>query len=142
MFSVGALAALTPSFAFASDADDKAAAAQHDVQSADREIPSVQAAISSANTQLLTVEQVRTALAAWGSFDLDDPFPLFAAVRAQAPVHRVTLADGHGAWLIVRYDEAKAAVVEPLTKSRIAVTGSPAAARIRSATPGARLSIA
>jgi cytochrome P450 len=50
------------------------------------------------------------ALDAWGDFDRDDPFPLFAAVRDEAPVHHVTLADGHKAWLIVRYDEAKAAL--------------------------------
>ncbi len=55
--ATAAFSALVPSRAFASDADDKAAAAQHDVQSADREIPSVQAAINSAQTQLLTVEQ-------------------------------------------------------------------------------------
>ena len=50
------------------------------------------------------------ALDAWGDFNRDDPFPLFAAVRDEAPVHHVTLADGHKAWLIVRYDEAKAAL--------------------------------
>lgn len=53
------------------------------------------------------------ALDAWGDFDRDDPFPLFAEVREAGPVHRVTLADGHGAWLIVRYDEAKAALNDP-----------------------------
>ena len=50
------------------------------------------------------------ALDAWGDFNRDNPFPLFAAVRDEAPVHHVTLADGHKAWLIVRYDEAKAAL--------------------------------
>lgn len=55
-------------------------------------------------------EQIRSALTAWGAFDLDDPFPLFAAVRADAPVHQVTLADGHRAWLISRYDEARQAL--------------------------------
>ncbi|MGH7328323.1 MAG: hypothetical protein ACREJX_08240, partial [Polyangiaceae bacterium] len=58
--SIGAVAALltlAPARALASDADDKAASAQHDVQTASREIPSVQAAVSSAQTQLLTVEQ-------------------------------------------------------------------------------------
>lgn len=55
--SVWALTALAPTPAFASDADDKAAAAAHDVQTAGREIPSVQAAVNSAQTQLLTVEQ-------------------------------------------------------------------------------------
>src|SRR2546423_12725091 len=32
-------------------------------------------------------------LAAWGAYDRDNPFPVFAAVRQLAPVHPVTLAD-------------------------------------------------
>lgn len=44
--------------------------------------------------------------ASWGSFDLDDPFPLFAEARKLSAVHPVTLADGHDAWLVVRYEEA------------------------------------
>ena len=50
------------------------------------------------------------ALGAWGDYDLDDPYPLFAQVQADGPVHEVTLADGHRAWLIVRHAEAKAAL--------------------------------
>jgi cytochrome P450 len=50
------------------------------------------------------------ALAAWGTYDRDDPFPLFAAVRDQGPVHAVTLADGHDAFLVDGYDEARAAL--------------------------------
>src|ERR1700736_3255140 len=53
------------------------------------------------------------ALAAWGSFDRDDPFPLCAEVRERGAVHKVTLADGHDAWLVVRYDEALAALNDP-----------------------------
>ena len=53
------------------------------------------------------------ALDAWGDYDRDDPFPLFAQVRADGPVHEVTLADGHRAWLIVGHDEAKAALNDP-----------------------------
>jgi cytochrome P450 len=53
------------------------------------------------------------ALAAWGAYDRDNPFPLFAQVRARAGVHAVTLADGHDAWLVVRYDEARAALNDP-----------------------------
>ncbi len=52
-------------------------------------------------------------LAAWGDFDRDNPFPLFAEVRRRGPVHKVTLADGHDAWLVVGYDEAKAALNDP-----------------------------
>ena len=50
------------------------------------------------------------ALDAWGDYDRDDPYPLFAEVQADGPVHEVTLADGHRAWLIVGYEEAKAAL--------------------------------
>src|SRR5207244_3044104 len=47
---------------------------------------------------------------AWGASDRADPCPLVAQVRADGPVHEVTLADGHRAWLIVRHEEAKAAL--------------------------------
>ena len=50
------------------------------------------------------------ALDAWGDYDRDDPYPLFAQVQADGPVHEVTLADGHRAWLIIRHEEAKAAL--------------------------------
>ena len=50
------------------------------------------------------------ALDAWGDYDKDDPYPLFARVQADGPVHQVTLADGHRAWLIVRHEQAKAAL--------------------------------
>jgi cytochrome P450 len=53
------------------------------------------------------------ALRAWGDFDRDDPFPLFAEVRELGPVHAVTLADGHDAWLVVGYDEARSALNDP-----------------------------
>jgi len=52
------------------------------------------------------------ALLSWGrgGLDLDDPFPQFAEVRALAPVHMARLADGHDAWLIMRYADAKQAL--------------------------------
>ena len=53
------------------------------------------------------------ALDAWGDYDRDDPYPLFARVQADGPVHEVTLADGHRAWLIVRHAEARAALGHP-----------------------------
>jgi cytochrome P450 len=59
------------------------------------------------------VTSIERSLSAWGTFDRDDPFPLFAEVRRRAPVHEVTLADGHDAWLIVGYAEAKAALNDP-----------------------------
>jgi cytochrome P450 len=49
-------------------------------------------------------------LAAWGAYDRDDPYPLFADVRDRGAVHAVTLADGHAAWLIAGYEEARTAL--------------------------------
>jgi cytochrome P450 len=56
---------------------------------------------------------ITDALEAWGSYDLDDPFPVFAGVRELGPVHSVRLADGHEAWLVVRYEEVLAALNDP-----------------------------
>jgi cytochrome P450 len=50
------------------------------------------------------------ALTAWGAYDRDDPFPLFASVRELGAVQPVTLADGHDAWLVSRYEEARTAL--------------------------------
>jgi cytochrome P450 len=49
-------------------------------------------------------------LASWGSYDRDNPFELFASVLKGGPVHPVTLADGHAAYLILGYDVARAAL--------------------------------
>ncbi|MGH3472813.1 MAG: cytochrome P450 family protein, partial [Nocardioidaceae bacterium] len=57
--------------------------------------------------------RVEAALKAWGASDRDDPFPLFAEVRKLGPVHHVTLADGHDAWLVVGHDEARLALNDP-----------------------------
>ena len=56
---------------------------------------------------------MQESLDAWGAFDQDDPFPLFDEVRQAGPVHEVTLADGHVAWLIVGYAQARAALNHP-----------------------------
>ncbi len=53
------------------------------------------------------------ALAHWGDYDPDDPFPLFADVLGAGPVHDVTLADGHRAFLVVGYDAAREALAHP-----------------------------
>jgi cytochrome P450 len=53
---------------------------------------------------------VQQSLAAWGDYDRDDPFPLFDEVLQLGPVHKVTLADGHDAWLIVSHAAARAAL--------------------------------
>jgi cytochrome P450 len=77
--------------------------------------------IGSALTEVTTTE----ALGSWGSFDVDDPFPIFAEVRNLGAVHQVVLADGHDAWLVVRYEEAMAALNDPrLSKDAALASGS------------------
>jgi len=53
------------------------------------------------------------ALRAWGAYDRDNPFPVFADVRELGTVHAVTLADGHDAYLVVGFDEARRALNDP-----------------------------
>src|ERR1700760_227712 len=81
------------------------------------------------------------ALDAWGGYDLDDPYPLFARVQADGPVHEVTLADGHRAWLVVRHAEARAALAHAgLSKDMHAALARPSpgtcSASTRPTTPG------
>lgn len=37
-----------------------------------------------------------------------DPYPFYARLRAESPVHRVTLRGGQAAWLVTRYDDVAA----------------------------------
>src|ERR687897_43345 len=37
-----------------------------------------------------------------------DPYPTYARLRSSAPVHRATLPDGRGVWLITRYEDVLA----------------------------------
>ena len=53
----------------------------------------------------------------WGNFEAphgDDPYPLYAGLRQEAPVHRATLPDGRVAWVISRYGDAREALLNPL----------------------------
>jgi cytochrome P450 len=34
-----------------------------------------------------------------------DPYPTYSELRTSAPVHRITLPDGRGVWLVTRYDD-------------------------------------
>lgn len=57
----------------------------------------------------------------WPAAVRDDPFPLFAELQASGSVHQVRLADGHDAWLVLGYDEARAALSDPrLSKDMVA----------------------
>ena len=72
------------------------------------------------------------ALAAWGAYDRDDPFPVFAEVRELGAVDEVTLADGHEAWLVVRHDEARALLNDHrLSQSKIDTTAQQIALDVR-----------
>ncbi|MEU8915472.1 cytochrome P450 [Streptomyces nigrescens] len=44
---------------------------------------------------------------------LDDPYAAYAALRDAGPVHRITGADGHPAWLVTRYDDVRRALADP-----------------------------
>ena len=52
------------------------------------------------------------ALAAWGAYDRDNPFPVFSEARRRGPVHAVTLADGHDAYVVVTFEEALSALAD------------------------------
>ncbi len=65
------------------------------------------------------------ALDRWGDYDRDHPFELFERVREAGPVHDVTLADGHRAFLVVGYAAAREALNHPdLSKDMLAALAS------------------
>lgn len=37
-----------------------------------------------------------------------NPYPTYARLRSEAPLHRVGLPDGQGVWLVTRYDDVVA----------------------------------
>ena len=60
----------------------------------------------------------------WGAWDAatrNDPYPLFEAMRAECPVQRVRLADGHDAWLVLGHEAAHQALKDTrLSKDMVA----------------------
>jgi cytochrome P450 PksS len=59
-----------------------------------------------------------------------NPYPFFARLRAETPVHRVRLPGRQSAWLIARYDDVAAALKDPrFVKNRRAVQSPEQAAR-------------
>ncbi|MFB7781072.1 cytochrome P450 family protein [Streptomyces bauhiniae] len=57
-------------------------------------------------------------LASLGELFVNDPYPVYAALRETGPVHRVRVPEGHEAWLVVGYEAARAALADPrLAKS-------------------------
>jgi cytochrome P450 len=57
-----------------------------------------------------TIEDVDLASAAFKA----NPYPYYARLRAEAPVHRVELSDRRTGWLITRYDDVLSALKDPL----------------------------
>lgn len=56
-------------------------------------------------------------LSVLGAEFVRDPHPVYDALRARGPVHRVRLPDGFTAWLVVGYEEARAALADPRLSS-------------------------
>jgi cytochrome P450 len=52
-------------------------------------------------------------LAALGEDFARDPYPTYARLREQGPVHRVWMPEGAEVWLVVGYDEARAMLSDP-----------------------------
>ncbi|HEY3528384.1 MAG TPA: cytochrome P450 [Nocardioides sp.] len=72
-------------------------------------------------TTAATDDTIDAALGRWGDYDRDDPFPLFERVRQAGPVHEVTLADGHRAFLVLGYAAARETLNHPdLSKDMLA----------------------
>lgn len=44
---------------------------------------------------------------------VQDPYPLYAALREQAPVSRVRMPGGTETWLVTRYEDVRAALADP-----------------------------
>src|SRR3954471_1059817 len=55
-----------------------------------------------------------------------DPYPTYARLRAEAPVTRVTLADGKPAWLLTRYADVALALKDQRLSKNPFITLTPA----------------
>ncbi|MFC7328273.1 cytochrome P450 family protein [Marinactinospora rubrisoli] len=64
-------------------------------------------------------------LGTYGAAFFTDPYSVYAELRAKGPVHRVRLPRGEEVWLVVGYEEARAALADPrLSKSWQRASGS------------------
>lgn len=67
-----------------------------------------------------------------------DPYPAYAWLRENSPVHRTTLPSGVEAWLVTRYADAKQALADHRLSKNPAHHDEPAHARGRTGIPGER----
>ncbi|MFB7598299.1 cytochrome P450 [Streptomyces sp. NPDC056160] len=65
-------------------------------------------------------------LAEYGEGFRDDPHPVYARLRELGPVHRVRLPppESYDSWLVVGYDEARAALADPRLAKDVTGTGA------------------
>ncbi|AJE80940.1 Peroxidase [Streptomyces albus] len=63
-------------------------------------------------------------LLALGEDFLRDPFPVYAALRARGPVHRIRMPEGAEAWLVVGHEEGRAALADPRLSKEWASAGA------------------
>ncbi|MGW3623534.1 cytochrome P450 family protein [Streptomyces sp. NPDC000880] len=67
-----------------------------------------------------------------------DPYPAYAWLRENSPVHRTTLPSGVEAWLVTRYADAKQALADQRLSKNPAHHDEPAHAKGRTGIPGER----
>jgi cytochrome P450 len=52
-------------------------------------------------------------LAEWGDAFVSDPYPFYERLRERGPAHRVRLHTGEVVWVVVGFEEARAALADP-----------------------------
>ncbi|MFJ8667112.1 cytochrome P450 [Streptomyces sp. NPDC093600] len=62
-------------------------------------------------------------LGEYGADFTANPYPYYAKMRETGPVHRVRTADGDQLWLVVGYEEARAALADPRLSKSPSVVG-------------------
>ncbi|WP_447039308.1 cytochrome P450 family protein [Streptomyces sp. DSM 118878] len=67
-----------------------------------------------------------------------DPYPAYAWLRENSPVHRTTLPSGVEAWLVTRYADAKEALADQRLSKNPAHHDEPAHAKGKTGIPGER----
>ncbi|CAM5322136.1 cytochrome P450 family protein [Streptomyces fumanus] len=67
-----------------------------------------------------------------------DPYPTYAWLRENSPVHRTTLPSGVEAWLVTRYADARQALADPRLSKNPAHHDEPAHAKGKTGIPGER----